>query len=61
MPRVGTSIKILRVVVPVNGWFKERKEASDVIHMPELHGSGFHGHGNFPWYAVPLEIDWKRK
>ena len=29
----GTSIKILRVVVPVNGWFKERKEASDVIHM----------------------------
>ena len=25
VPRVGTSIKILRVVVPVNGWFKERE------------------------------------
>ena len=33
---VGTSIEILRVAVPVNGWFKERKEASDVIHMHKI-------------------------
>jgi hypothetical protein len=58
---VGTSIEILRMIVPVNGWFKERKEASDVIQEPEPNGSGFHGHGSFPWCAVPLEIGLKRK